>query len=437
MSAGVILLIVLLLILVLLSSGIPIAFGLCAVGVLTIYWLVGGSAVFYIGEVLWKTGNDYLLTAIPLFIFMGVMLENIGISGKLYSALSIALRRLPGGLLLANIGSCAIFAAISGSSSATLATIGTVAIPEQEQRGYSLMMVVGSLTGGGALGILIPPSIIMIIYASMVGESVGRLYAGGVIPGILAALFFMTYIAARTLIQPGLVPSEKRIKVTGKDILLILGGISPSVFLIALVLGTIYLGVATPTEAAALGAAVTVILGMVYGTLTIQILRKAALLTVQITCMMLFIVMGASLISLVLANLQVPRQLAMSITNLQVSPLLFLIGIYIFYLILGCFFDALSMMVLTLPVIYPTIQKLGFDSVWFGVILTILIEIGMLTPPVGMNLFVAKGIAPQCSFSEIVRGSWPYVILYLIVLIILTVYPNVALWLPNILMGAE
>lgn len=435
MSAGVILGITMGAIVVLLLSGIPVAFALSLIGLVGIYWLMGGGAPAASGMVLWRSANNYILTAVPLFIFMGVILEHSGISAKLYAGLSIVLRRLPGGLLLSNIASCAIFAAITGSSAATEATIGTIAIPEQEQRGYNRSMIVGSLTGGGALGILIPPSIIMIVYASMVGESVGRLFAAGLIPGIVAAILFMVYIAVGTSIRPGLAPREKKIRMARKDILSVLGGILPPVFLIGLVLGTIYLGVATPTEAAALGAVGALILAVAYRTLNWQTLKESGLQAVQLTCMMLFIVIGAQLISFVLANLEVPRQMAMFLASLSVAPIVILIGIYILYLMLGCFFDGLSMMVLTLPVIYPVILELGFDSVWFGVILVILIEVGMLTPPVGINLYIMQGIAPQCSFTEIVRGSIPYFCLYLSVVGILTAFPIVALWLPAHMIG--
>lgn len=433
MSATFVILILATLLIVLLVCGQYVAFALATVGFVGLFWLLGGSAPLVSGMVMWHTVAFFVLVAVPLFIFMGEILLRIGLAERLYAGFSPVLGRLPGGLLISNIGSCAIFAAISGSSLATAATIGTVAIPTMEERGYDRSMIVGSLAAGGTLGILIPPSIIMIIYGALARESVGRLFMGGIIPGLISAGFFMLYIIIRVRLQPRLVPREKTIfTMVGFRQLLV--GALPVLTLVFLVLGSIYLGVTTPTEAAALGAAGAICLGLGYRKLTWRMVKEGALSTVQTTSMILLIMVGASLISYVLANLAVPRQLALAVVSLEINRLWVLSLLCLLYLLLGCFLDGASIMILTLPIIMPLIRSLGFDGVWFGVILTILLEIALLTPPVGMNLYVLQKIS-KADFPMLIRATIPYWLMNIGVIALLTAFPNLVLWLPSKMIG--
>lgn len=433
MSATFVILIVTILLIVLLVCGQYVSFALATVGFVGLFWLLGGNAPLASGMIMWHTVAYFVLVAVPLFIFMGEILLRIGLAERLYAGFSPILGRLPGGLLISNIGSCAIFAAISGSSLATAATIGTVAIPTMEERGYDRSMIVGSLAAGGTLGILIPPSIIMIIYGALARESVGQLFMGGVIPGLISAGFFMLYIIIRVRLQPRLAPQEKT-TFSRVELRQLFVGTLPVLTLMFLVLGSIYLGVTTPTEAAALGATGAICLGLGYRKLTWRMVKEGALSTVQTTSMILLIMVGASLISYVLANLAVPRQLALAVVSLGINKLWVLSLLCLLYLVLGCFLDGASIMVLTLPIVMPLIRSLGFDGVWFGVVLTILLEIALLTPPVGMNLYVLQKIS-KADFPMLIRATIPYWLMNIGVIALLTAFPNLVLWLPGKMIG--
>lgn len=433
MNAPLVLLILLTSFIVLLAVGQHVSFALATVGFIGLFWLLGGDAPLASGLIMWHTAAFFVLVAVPLFIFMGEILLRVGLAEKLYAGLNPILSRLPGGLLISNIGSCAIFAAISGSSLATAATIGGVAIPTMEKRGYDLSMVVGSLAGGGTLGILIPPSIIMIIYGALTKVSVGRLFMGGIIPGLISAGFFILYIIIRVKKQPYLAPRE-RPTFTMVEIHQLLVGTLPIIMLVVLVLGSIYAGVTTPTEAAALGAVGAICLGLSYRKLTWQNMKESALSTVQTTSMILLIIVGASLIAYVLANLAVPRKVALIVTSSGLSRLWVLSLVCLMYLCLGCFLDGASIMILTLPVVMPCMRSLGFDGVWFGVVLTILLEIALLTPPVGMNLYILQKIS-KANFPMLIRATIPYWLMNISVIVILIAFPNLVLWLPNKMIG--
>jgi len=418
--------------LLLLLAGQPIMLAMALVGIVGIYALLGEEYLLVVGTLWWHLTNNFIFTMLPLFILMGEILSYSGITKRLYSALNPFFGRLSGGLLHTNIVSCAVFASISGSSLATVATIGKIAVPEMEKLGYDGKMIVGSVAGGATLGILIPPSVIMIIYGVLAKQSIGQLFIGGVIPGIITAALYMTYIAVRVFFQPHLVGQKLKFP-SWKQSMLSLFNIVPTLLLIFLVLGTIYLGVATPTEAAAMGCAGALLLALAFGKgrLNLSVLKNSLLRAVTVTSMALGLMLGASLVSFLLGNLMIPRQLMQWVISLEVSPWLILAGIYLIYLILGCFFDAMSMMVLTLFIVLPTIEAMGYSLIWFGVVLVILIEAGLETPPVGMNLFVMQGIAPQYSFSEIVKGVFPFFLLDVLALIIITIFPNLVLWLPS------
>lgn len=419
--------------LVLLIGGEWIAFGLGAAGLFALFIQGGGVNFHPLGTVVWNSVNSFTLTAIPLFVFMGEMVLHGGISQRFYRGMGLLFARLPGGLLQANIVSCAIFAAVTGVSVATAATVGTVAIPELTKQGYDRKMIFGSLAGGGTLGILIPPSVPFIIYGVMAQESITDLFAAGIIPGIVLSLIFMIYIAFRVLMKPNLAPKSQETHLPFRQKVSILLHTLPVFGLIFIVLGGIYFGIMTPTEAAAVGAFVAIIMSICYGKLNFSNLRLVLSQTVKTTSMILLIMAGASIFSFALVNSGINRELTNWVVSKGQVQVTFFILICIIYLIMGCFFDPISMVVLTMPVLYPIVLKFGFNPIWYGVILVILIELGLITPPVGFNLFVIHGISGGRPMNEIILGSVPYVVMMLVMIVILYCFPQIALWLPQAL----
>ena len=413
-----------------LLSGISVAVSLGGVAILAAYLFLGSAGSLAYAS--WNIATKFILVAIPLFIFMGELLLRSGMSDRLYTGATALLGKLPGGLLHANIASCSVFAAISGSSVATAATIGTVAIPELEKRGYEHRIVLGSLAAGGTLGILIPPSIAMIIYGSMTGQSIGRLFIAGIIPGIMLALLFMGYIAVRVMTKPQLAPPYEKIPLKRRVLQVI--GIWPIFLVMFAVLGGIYLGVTTPTEAAAIGALMALAFGLIYRKLTWSILRQCLRTTVKTTSMIMFLVVGAQLLVGILTSERVPDNILAWVSSLAISPLAILILIYFVYLFLGCFMDGTSLMLVTLPIVFPIIDALGFDPIWFGVALVLLIEMALITPPVGLNVYVIHGLRPDHPLSEVFIGVAPFFVMTVIALVIVTVFPQLATWLPGTMM---
>ena len=420
--------------LVLMILGHPVAFAMATVGLVFLCSLLGiGKGLLVIEHVLCDAPNNMVLIAVPLFLLMSELMLNTGTSSQLYRSMTNWLSRFPGGLLHSNIGACTILAAISGSSPATAATIGTVAIPELERQGYDSRLTLGSIAAGGTLGLLIPPSITFIVYGAMVGESVGQLFIAGIIPGIIVALLFMGYILVRALLNPEVAPAPTR--VSWKERFTSLRAMGPVLLLIFAVLGSIYLGIATPTEAAALGVTMTCLLGLANRTLTWKVLKEALDNALRVTCSVMIIFVAASLIAMILSYAGLPHKVANATISMQTSPYVILLVVYIIYLVLGCFFDPMSILVLTLPILYPAVIALGFDSIWFGVVLVLLIDAGMITPPVGLNLYIVQGIAPKYPFEEIVRGVMPFFLMLVLGLIIITAFPVLATWLPSQMMG--
>jgi tripartite ATP-independent transporter DctM subunit len=360
----------------------------------------------------------------------------------MYRVLSHWLAPLPGGLLHSNIASCAIFAAVSGSSAATAATIGSVSLPAFRQRGYSEQLAVGSLAAGGTLGILIPPSISFIIYGVLVEESIGRLYMAGFIPGFLLAGIFMLIIAVMVKIWPRLAPRETapswRIRLVG------LLALIPMIALMFVVLGTIYLGVATPTEAAAFGVVAALMLTALERRLSLRMLADTALATVRSSCMIMLIVTGAFTLSFALAILGVPAQVTAWVTGLELSPVSLVVFLILFYLLLGTFMESLSMMVTTIPILVPALKAAEVDLVWFGVIMVVLVEAALISPPEGINLYVIHGIRKSVqsqaglasgTITDLYLGVLPFMLGMAIVLVLLVAFPDIALWLPNLMKG--
>ena len=414
--------------LALLFGGVWIAVSLGAAGVFGI-WMVRPALLGGIESVVWNTVDSFVLTAVPLFLFMGAIILHSGISARFYRSLAIWLTGVPGGLAQANIAACSIFAALCGSSVATAAAVGAIAIPEMKKRGYGIRPTTGTLAAGGTLGILIPPSIPFIIYGSTVGESVGKLFIAGIVPGIMMALAFMLFLGIQARFIPDQLPASSE-RPTLRERMAGLFDLVPVVGLILVVIGGIYAGLMTPTEAAGIGAAGAVVVAALYRGLTFDVLRRSLLDTLRTNAMILFIVIGAQILSFALVSAGIPRAIVATINALDAAPYMVLLLVVVMYLILGCLVDALSLMLLTLPVVHPVMMAAGFDPIWFGVVLVILLEIGLITPPVGVNLFVIQGMA-DTTLGEVSWGSLPYVLLLLGGVLVLTLVPDIALWLPR------
>lgn len=424
--------------LVLIFSGMPIAFalGILAIGSVVIGF--GPELLPALGHVVWASLASFVIAAIPLFIFMGVILFESGLSTRIYGGISPLLDRLvPGGILHSNIAVGAAFAACSGSSLATCATIGSVALPEMEKRGYERSIAAGSVAAGGTLGVLIPPSIILIIYGAMTDTSIGKLFMGGVIPGLILSGAYMTYIAIRVKVHPHLVMGEQKVrpKQPWGICLLSLLRVWPVILLILGVLGSIYAGVATPTEAAAIGVALTLAMAASYRSLNWSVLKRAIVESVRTSSMLLVIFLSASLMGIYLSNAGITIAVANFVVGIPAPPLVIFMGIVVLYLLLGMIMDSLAAMVITLPVIFPIVMALGFDPVWYGIIATMFTECGLLTPPVGMNLFVLQGLRPDYPFMQIVRGCFPFFLVLFVVLLLMIFFPQIVLFLPQLMMG--
>lgn len=411
---------------VILFSGIPVAMGLGVVALLGYLLIYGNTGVA--AMVPFATLNSFVLTAVPLFIFMGEVLLQCGISERLYRGTSRWVGGIPGGLLHSNVVSCSLFAAISGSSPATAATIGTIAIPALEKRGYDSKLALGSLAAGGTLGILIPPSISLIVFGSLAQTSVGALFAGGIIPGIVMSVMFMAYIGYISWKNPALAPG--RAKTSPREWLLSFQDLWPTIFVMGIVLGGIFGGIVTPTEAAALGASASVGIALFLRQLNWKNFKACLANSLSTTCMVLFIVTCASVFSSFLTTVGTAREVSGWVIKAGLSKWTILLAIYAVMMFLGCFIDGLSMMIVVLPTVLPVLERFGVDMVWFGVVVTVLIEIGMITPPMGLNLFVIQGISKK-SMGEVLAGTVPFFFIMLIQLALLSVFPDLVLWLPR------
>ncbi len=383
-----------------------------------------------VAEVIWQTSVDFLLVAIPLFVLMGELLVRAGIAKRVYDAIAAWLSWLPGGLMHANIGTCALFAANSGSSVATAATIGTVAVPEIKRRGYAPKLFLGSIAAGGTLGILIPPSINLIIFGLLTNTSVPKLYLAGFIPGFALALLFMVLIAVFCMRRPEL--AEPKQKVTWSHRIAVLPDLIPPLLLFMAVVGSIYAGWATPTEAASLGVVVSLVLGFWQGELTWSRFKDALEGAMKTTAMIMLIILAASFLNFSLSMVGLTDAIFGVIQELGLSPyetLFLLIGIYV---VLGFFMETLSMLVITTPIIAPIVANMGFDLVWFGIVLTLLLELALITPPVGVNLYVVQSVRTDGEIGEVIAGAVPFVIMMLVMVLLLVVFPGIALWLPQV-----
>jgi tripartite ATP-independent transporter DctM subunit len=417
------------------ALGLEIAFSLGLVGLLGLLYLKGWTiGLGVVGSVAWSNASSFSFVAVPLFIFMSAILLHAGIGESLYAAVARWVGFLPGGLAVASVFACAIFAAVSGSSVATAATIGMIAIPEMESRGYYKPLIYGSLAAGGTLGILIPPSVPMIIYGVMTETSVGQLYMAGMLPGILLGLIFAAYIIGYAIVYPDRCPRGTEGRVPLREKLRSLGEVAPIALLIVVVLGSMYFGIVTPTEAAALGVTVSLLLAVTIGRLTWPGLVRAFHETVRTTSMIMLIIIFASIFSHVIALLGTPRALLGLVTGLQLAPWMVFSLIFGVLILIAYALEELSVMIIMLPILFPLVTGLGFDPVWFGIVMIVWLEMGFITPPVGINLFVIQGVARGSSMRDIAVGSTPFVLLLILLVVILFLFPDLALWLPRQMM---
>ena len=412
-----------------LGTGIWVAISMIGVSALGMMFFTSRPVGDAMATTIWGTSSSWTLTALPLFVWMGEILFRTKLSENLFEGLSPWMQKLPGGLIHVNVVGCALFAAISGSSAATVATVGKMSIPELRKRNYPEKILLGSLAGSGTLGLLIPPSIILIIYGVTVQESIAKLFIAGIIPGIMIALIFMSYVIIWSLINKKVMPIstdnfsffEKINK--SKQLL-------PVILLIFGVVGSIYTGIATATEAASLGVVGALILSYFQKSLNIQTFKASLLGATKTSCMIAFILAGATFLSLAMGFTGLPRNLAIWIESMQLSPYLLIFVLMIFYIILGMFLDGISAVVLTMAIIEPMIRQAGFDMIWFGIFLVVVVEMAQITPPVGFNLFVLQGMANK-DMGYIARSAFPLFLLMILAVIVIIVFPEIALWLPD------
>jgi len=416
------------LLLVLLGSGVWIGLALAGVAWIAMELFTSRSVGDSMAVTIWGTTSSWTLTALPLFIWMGEILFRTKLSEDMFKGLAPWLERLPGRLLHTNIIGCTIFAAVSGSSAATCATIGKMTLPELKKRGYPEDITIGTLAGAGTLGLLIPPSIIMIVYGATASVSIAQLFIAGVLPGLLLAGLFMAYTIVWALIHPGAIPppdaSTTFFQVYASRHLI------PVVTLIAAVLGSIYAGIATATEAAALGVVGALIIAGGQGELSWRNLRDSLLGATRLYCMIALILAGAAFLTLSMGYIGLPRQLAEWIGGLGLSPLALILALMVFYVILGCFLDGISMVVLTMGVILPTVERAGIDLIWFGIYVVLVVEMAQITPPVGFNLFVLQGMTKK-EITWIGKQAAPMFALMVVAVLLIWFFPGIITWLPK------
>lgn len=417
------------LLLVLLFSGLPVAFALGLSGVAGMILFLGGDgALAQLPIIGYKSLDDFVLTAVPMYILMSQILLTGKVGNDLFELANKWLRHLPGGLGVATVIACAIFAAITGSSVACAVTIGSIAIPEMLSRGYSRHLVLGTVAAGGTLGILIPPSIPMILYGAITDESIGKLFMSGVVPGVLLTLMFIAIVvySSRNLPMQEAASWSERITALKKSFW--------GLLLPVIVVGGIYTGAFTPTEAAGVGTVYSLFITFcVYRTLTFKDLPEILNDTIKTSCMIFAIMIGASLFGFVLTILDAPQALTEYVAGLNMGRWVVFVAINILLLFLGCILESISIIFITLPILFPLIMRLGFDPIWFNVVMLLNLELALITPPVGMNLFVLQGISPDSRMTDIIKGVVPFGLAMALEILILCFFPEIATWLPSVL----
>lgn len=381
---------------------------------------------------MWNSLDSWALTALPLFILMGEILYRTAISTRLLNGLVPWLSKVPGRLFHINVVACSLFAAVSGSSAATTATVGKITLDELTRRGYDKGLAIGSLAGAGTLGFLIPPSLIMIIYGVLSDTSIGKLFVAGVVPGILLAIFYSVYIMGYSALRPGSLPQVEE-EYTWEDRLVALKDLLPVFALIVLVLGGIYAGITTPTEAAAIGVVGSLGLAAMYKNLTLGNLKEAFLSAVKTTGMICFIIAGAAFLSQVVGFIGIARALSAYIASLHLSPYLLILVLGIMYLFLGMILDGISIVVMTLPIVLPIVQQAGFEPLWFGVFVVFMVELSQITPPVGFSIFVIQHIAKE-DVKTILKATFPFFCIMVLMVVLVTIFPEIIFYLPEHMM---
>ena len=412
-----------------LGTGIWVAISMIGVSSIGMMLFTSRPVGDAMATTIWGASSSWTLTALPLFVWMGEILFRTKLSENLFKGLAPWMQKLPGGLIHVNVVGCALFAAISGSSAATVATVGKMSIPELRKRKYPETILLGSLAGSGTLGLLIPPSIILIIYGVTVQESIAKLFIAGIIPGIMIALIFMSYVIVWSLINKQSMPLSletfsflEKIKKSKQ--------LAPVILLILAVIGSIYTGIATATEAASLGVVGALILSYLQKSLTKETFKASLLGATKTSCMIAFILAGATFLSLAMGFTGLPRNLAIWIQGMELSPYVLIFVLMVFYIILGMFLDGISAVVLTMAIIEPMIRQAGFDMIWFGIFLVIVVEMAQITPPVGFNLFVLQGMANK-DMGFIAKSAFPLFLLMIFALIIIIFFPELVLWMPQ------
>ncbi len=414
--------------LVLMALAIPVAATLGVLGLVLERAYSQLPLIRAMGEVSWSASNEFLLVSVPLFILLGEILLRAGFAERMYGSLIHWVSWLPGGLMHSNVATCGIFAATSGSSVATAATVGTVALPQARRFGYNERVFLGTLAAGGTLGILIPPSINMIIYAVLTNTSVPKLYLAGIVPGILLMLLFMLVVVALCVARPEW--GGQRVTATWPERIRGLAHLLPPAGIFLVVVGSIYAGIATPTEAASLGVLAALALAWWKGRLSLAMVRDAVEGTMKTTAMVMLIILAAYFLNFVMSGIGLTTALTAFIEGLGFPPLWMLVAVIVFYVALGCFMETLSMMITTIPIIAPVMFKLGYDPVWFGIVVILLIETALVTPPVGLNLFVVQNLRRTGSMNDVIIGTLPFVAALFVMLALLAVFPGLATWLP-------
>jgi C4-dicarboxylate transporter DctM subunit len=429
LSVGVIGIVILV---VFLFSKMPVGFAMGFVGLLGFSYVVNLNAgLSLLARDVWNVFSSYGLTVIPLFVFMGQIAFHAGISRRLYDAAYILLGHRRGGLAMATVGACAGFSAISGSTNATAATMATVTLPEMKRYGYDMSLATGTVAAAGSLGILIPPSVIFIVYGILTEQSIGKLFAAGIFPGILLSILFILTIYIRVLRNPALAPAGPRTSLGQK--VKAISGVMETLFLFGMVMGGMFFGIFTPTEAAAVGAFLALLIAVVRRQLSWNGFIQSLADTTRISCMVMVIVTGAVIFGHFMAITRVPYSLADWVGTLPLPNYAVMGVIILVYLFGGCFMDALAMIMLTIPIFFPVAQALGFDPIWFGVVIVLITEMGVITPPVGVNVYVVYGVAKNVPLEAIFRGVFPMLLALLLCNLILLIFPQIALFLPSLM----
>ncbi|MFT5868104.1 MAG: C4-dicarboxylate transporter DctM subunit [Paracoccaceae bacterium] len=415
----------------LLAAGVWVAIALTAIGLVGLVFFSNAPAGLILATTFWGHSHSWALTALPLFILMGEILLRSRLSNDMFTGLVPWLSRAPGRLLHVNVFGCAIFAAVSGSSAATAATIGRMSVPELTKRGYPESLILGTLAGSATLGLLIPPSIILIVYGVATEQSIARLFVAGILPGVMLIALFAGYVALRAWMNPELIPPMDR-TYTLREKFAASRNLIPVGLLIVGVIGSIYGGLASPTDAAALGVVLATILAWLSGSFSWRLFGEAVMSATRTSCMIAFILLGAAFLSVSMGFTGLPRNLAAWISDMNLSATTLLIALTLFFVVLGCFLDGISVVVLTTSIIMPMVTAVGIDPLWFGIYLVIVVEMSQITPPVGFNLFVIQGLT-NINILRIAKAAFPFFLLLLLGVVLITIFPQIVTVLPDMM----